>query len=113
MLLFAAVRSDRYLDFTELRLPHAISYAQLIEVKTTINKYDMFVPVTSCLMSTRGSLREHKSSEGKPRLEETKKPKTIYHCPSSCRSFVSSSCLQRFDIVSVFFTFLFTDREVK
>ena len=46
MLLFAAVKSDRYLDFTELRLPHAISYAQLIEVKTTINKYDMFVSVT-------------------------------------------------------------------
>ena len=45
MLLFAAVRSDRYLDFTELTLPHAISYAQLIEVKTTINKYEMFVPV--------------------------------------------------------------------
>ena len=46
MLLFAAVRNNRYLDFTELRLPRAISYAQLIEVKTTINKYDMFVPVT-------------------------------------------------------------------
>ena len=46
MLLFAAVRNNRYFDFTELRLPHATSYAQLIEVKTTINKYDMFVPVT-------------------------------------------------------------------